>query len=83
MSPLVMHFCATFVLFSISAVVCAAGSRNIRYMVPGGRWTDADGNFISAHAGTVVHNPQDGLFYWFGQDIVGQNTVFQGVCFGC
>lgn len=63
-----------------SAVLGAlAKPSDLRYIVPGARWLDTEGNFISSHAGAVVFNPQDALFYWFGQDVVGQNTVFQGV----
>jgi hypothetical protein len=56
-----------------------AAQRNVTYIVPGGAWTDTSGAFISAHAGAIVHNPVDGQFYWFGQDVVGDNSVFQGV----
>jgi hypothetical protein len=38
-----------------------------RYIVPGGRWHDTDGNLISAHAGGIVNDKDTGKFWWFGE----------------
>lgn len=36
-----------------------------RYIVPGGRWRDTDGNLANAHAGCVVYD--NSKFWWFGE----------------
>lgn len=38
-----------------------------KYIVPGGRWVDTDGNFINAHAGGLTVDSKSGKFYWFGE----------------
>ncbi|POS72525.1 glycosyl hydrolase family 43 protein [Diaporthe helianthi] len=55
-----------FQLLCLTAVWTAATS-SARYIVPGGRWRDTDGNLANAHAGNVVHDPASGKFYWFGE----------------
>ncbi|ELR06634.1 hypothetical protein GMDG_08107 [Pseudogymnoascus destructans 20631-21] len=37
-----------------------------KYIVPGGRWHDTDGNLINAHAGGVTVD-REGKFWWFGE----------------
>lgn len=46
-------------LVLLSATACA------KYIVPGGRWRDTEGNLVNAHAGGVV--VEDGKFWWFGE----------------
>ena len=36
-----------------------------RYIVPGGRWRDTDGNLANAHAGCVIRD--NSKFWWFGE----------------
>ncbi|KAH7099235.1 glycosyl hydrolase [Auriculariales sp. MPI-PUGE-AT-0066] len=68
------------VLTTLAAgTIALAALSDVKYIVPGAEWLDTEGNFISNHAGAVVLNQQDGLWYWFGQDVVGDNTVFQGI----
>ncbi|KAL2017519.1 hypothetical protein VTK56DRAFT_2011 [Thermocarpiscus australiensis] len=38
-----------------------------KYIVPGARWYDTDGNLISAHAGGIVADKDTGKFWWFGE----------------
>ncbi|KXT04143.1 hypothetical protein AC578_112 [Pseudocercospora eumusae] len=38
-----------------------------KFIVPGGKWLDTDGNFVNAHAGGIIVNQDDGKFYWFGE----------------
>ncbi|KFY17651.1 hypothetical protein V492_00502 [Pseudogymnoascus sp. VKM F-4246] len=42
------------------------GLAQAKYIVPGGRWHDTDGNLINAHAGGVTVD-KDGKFWWFGE----------------
>jgi hypothetical protein len=37
-----------------------------KYIVPGGRWHDTEGNLINAHAGGVTID-KSGKFWWFGE----------------
>ncbi|EMR66489.1 putative galactan -beta-galactosidase protein [Eutypa lata UCREL1] len=46
-------------LVLLGAAACA------KYIVPGGRWRDTEGNLVNAHAGGVVL--EDGKFWWFGE----------------
>lgn len=48
------------------------GLTTARYMVPGARWLDTDGNLINAHAGNIISvstslNTSTNTFYWFGE----------------
>lgn len=38
-----------------------------KYIVPGGRWRDTDGNLVNAHAGSIVHDDETGKFWLFGE----------------
>lgn len=38
-----------------------------KYIVPGGRWHDTDGNLVSAHAGSITFDEGTGRFWWFGK----------------
>ncbi|KZV89385.1 Arabinanase/levansucrase/invertase [Exidia glandulosa HHB12029] len=73
---LVKELLASVLLLASSA---QAKPSDVRYIVPGAKWVDTEGNFISSHAGCVVFNPSDKLWYWFGQDVKGDNSVFQGI----
>lgn len=62
-------------LFSCSVFVAFAQAR---YIVPGARWTDTDGNLVNAHAGGVTVG-QDGRWYLFGEYKVQGQTEGGGV----
>ncbi|KAF2180239.1 carbohydrate-binding module family 35 protein [Zopfia rhizophila CBS 207.26] len=49
----------------LGSVLLLAAISTAKYIVPGGRWHDTEGNLINAHAGgiTVV----DSKFWWFGE----------------
>lgn len=49
-----------------------------KFIVPGGRWLDTDGNLVNAHAGGVTVG-QDGKFYLFGEYKVQGQTEGGGV----
>ncbi|TEA10513.1 hypothetical protein C8034_v009650 [Colletotrichum sidae] len=38
-----------------------------RWIVPGARWRDTDGNIFNAHAGGLAVDRESGRFYWFGE----------------
>lgn len=50
-----------------------------KYIVPGGRWRDTDGNLISAHAGNVITDHETGKFFWFGEYKIEGQTEGGGV----
>lgn len=62
----------TFSYFLLAAVVQA------KYIVPGGRWTDTNGNLVNAHAGGVTVG-KDGKFYLFGEYKIQGQTEGGGV----
>ncbi|KAK7425062.1 hypothetical protein QQZ08_008338 [Neonectria magnoliae] len=38
-----------------------------KWIVPGARWLDTDGNIFNAHAGGLCVDEKTGRFYWFGE----------------
>ncbi|CAL3963602.1 unnamed protein product [Diplocarpon coronariae] len=55
-----MH-CSRYILcFLFGAAV------NAKYIVPGARWRDTNGNLVNAHAGGVTVD-KNGTFWWFGE----------------
>jgi len=58
--------------FLLSAVAQA------KYIVPGARWRDTDGNLVNAHAGGVTLD-KNGTFWWFGEYKVEEQTEGGGV----
>ncbi|KAL4976387.1 glycosyl hydrolase [Aspergillus desertorum] len=49
------------------AVITLAVCASARWIVPGARWYDTDGNLINAHAGGLCVDQKTGRFYWFGE----------------
>ncbi|KAH6693489.1 glycosyl hydrolase family 43 protein [Plectosphaerella plurivora] len=45
----------------LSSLACA------RWIVPGARWRDTDGEIIHAHAGGITRDEETGRFFWFGE----------------
>ncbi|KAK7935715.1 hypothetical protein PG985_001210 [Apiospora marii] len=50
-----------------------------KYIVPGARWHDTDGNLVNAHAGSVSFDDATGKFWWFGEYKVEGQTEGGGV----
>jgi hypothetical protein len=48
-----------------SICVLLSATAQAKYIVPGARWRDTDGNLVNAHAGSVVLD--NGEFWWFGE----------------
>ncbi|TQN66378.1 hypothetical protein CSHISOI_09044 [Colletotrichum shisoi] len=44
-----------------------AASASAKWIVPGARWHDTDGNIFNAHAGGLAVDKDTGRFYWFGE----------------
>lgn len=74
-SPAVLF--VMFSKYSLSYLLLAAVV-HAKYIVPGGRWTDTDGNLVNAHAGNVIVG-KDGKFYLFGEYKVQGQTEGGGV----
>ncbi|KAK8038104.1 glycoside hydrolase family 43 protein [Apiospora phragmitis] len=58
---------------------CWAELTTAKYIVPGARWHDTDGNLISAHAGSVNFDDATGKFWWFGEYKIEGQTEGGGV----
>jgi hypothetical protein len=54
-------------LFEIFAALTLATSATAKWIVPGARLTDTDGNLFNAHAGGLCVEQDSGRFYWFGE----------------
>ena len=50
---------------TLSLALLGASAAFAKYIVPGGRWVDTEGNLVNAHAGGVVF--EEGKFWWFGE----------------
>lgn len=50
---------------SSGLLLLSAAVAQSKYIVPGARWRDTDGNLVNAHAGSVLLD--NGTFWWFGE----------------
>lgn len=48
-----------------SLLLCA--NAQAKWIVPGGRWHDTDGNLVNAHAGGVLWDDDSEKFWLFGE----------------
>ncbi|KAL4744498.1 hypothetical protein BDW72DRAFT_188372 [Aspergillus terricola var. indicus] len=53
-------------LESLSAILLASAAQ-AKYIVPGGRWQDTEGNLVNAHAGCVYFDKDSSKFWLFGE----------------
>lgn len=53
------------VLVSSLCCLLLGATARAKYIVPGARWRDTDGNLVNAHAGNVVF--EQGKFWLFGE----------------
>lgn len=51
---------------ALSTIVLALTAQG-KYIVPGGRWRDTDGNLVNAHAGGILFDEKSEKFWWFGE----------------
>ena len=63
---------------NLLTALLVAGLSAAKYIVPGGRWHDTDGNLVSAHAGCVTVD-KAGKFWLFGEYKVEGQTEGGGV----
>lgn len=67
------------VRLSVCVSTLLAGHSAAKYIVPGGRWRDTDGNLVNAHAGCVTVEQDTGKFWLFGEHKVEGQTEGGGV----
>ncbi|KAL0062875.1 hypothetical protein AAF712_010195 [Marasmius tenuissimus] len=48
-------------------ILLSAGIVSAKYIVPGARWYDTEGNIVTNHAGGITREEGTGRFYWFGE----------------
>lgn len=53
-------------LFSRLVTSLLLGAATAKYIVPGARWRDTNGDLVNAHAGGVTVD-KNGTFWWFGE----------------
>lgn len=51
---------------TLSTIVLALTAQG-KYIVPGARWRDTDGNLVNAHAGGILFDEKTDKFWWFGE----------------
>ncbi|KAJ5380755.1 uncharacterized protein N7496_003183 [Penicillium cataractarum] len=68
----------TRMLYAILATLLATPARS-KYIVPGGRWYDTDGELISAHGAGITFDQKTGRFWWFGEYKTEAQTEGGGV----
>jgi hypothetical protein len=52
---------------SIVAGILFTSLASGKWIAPGGRWRDTEGNMINAHAGSVTWDHVTGRYFWFGE----------------
>jgi hypothetical protein len=52
---------------SLLALLGLTAVANSKWIVPGARWYDTDGNLFNAHAGGLAVDRDSGKFFWFGE----------------
>lgn len=57
----------------------AASAATAKYIVPGGRWRDTDGELVNAHAGVVLFDDASQKYWLFGEYKVQGATEGAGV----
>ncbi|KAH7123027.1 glycosyl hydrolase [Dactylonectria macrodidyma] len=55
------------VALRLSTLVALATCASAKWIVPGARWHDTEGNLFNAHAGGLCVDQESGKFYWFGE----------------
>lgn len=50
-----------------------------KYIVPGGRWRDTDGELVNAHAGVVLFDDSTDKYWLFGEYKIQGQTEGAGV----
>ncbi|KAH8199601.1 hypothetical protein TruAng_006251 [Truncatella angustata] len=68
-----MRFSKTLGLLTAAAAVTA------KYIVPGGRWRDTDGELVNAHAGAVIWDEDTEKYWLFGEYKIQGATEGAGV----
>lgn len=48
-------------------LLLAAATASAKWIVPGARWRDTNGELVNAHAGGVTIDQETGRFFWFGE----------------
>jgi hypothetical protein len=52
---------------SLVALLALTATVTSKWIVPGARWYDTDGNIFNGHAGGLAVDRDSGKFYWFGE----------------
>jgi hypothetical protein len=64
-SCLIMGFYTITCQLLLAAV--SISSTSAKWIIPGARWRDTDGNLVNAHAGGITVDQESGKFFWFGE----------------
>ncbi|KIA75513.1 hypothetical protein HK57_00012 [Aspergillus ustus] len=54
-------------VFKALSALLLASAAQAKYIVPGGRWRDTDGNLVNAHAGSIYFDKESSKFWLFGE----------------
>jgi hypothetical protein len=52
---------------TLCSFLLAAATVSSKWIVPGARWRDTEGNLVNAHAGSVTIEQETGKFFLFGE----------------
>lgn len=58
---------STMVALRHSLLLLLSACSSAKWIVPGARWRDTDGDIFNAHAGGLCLDQKTGKFYWFGE----------------
>jgi hypothetical protein len=54
-------------VFKALSALLLASAAQAKYIVPGGRWRDTEGNLVNAHAGSIWFDKESSKFWLFGE----------------
>ncbi|CAH0016154.1 unnamed protein product [Clonostachys rhizophaga] len=64
---------------SLLAFLALATTAHSKWIVPGARWYDTEGNIFNAHAGGLAIDRDTGRFFWFGEHKTKEDPEGGGV----
>lgn len=64
---------------SLLAFLAMATTAHSKWIVPGARWYDTEGNIFNAHAGGLAIDRDTGRFFWFGEHKTKEDPEGGGV----
>lgn len=66
-------------IYTALSLLAGSAAVTAKYIVPGGRWRDTDGELVNAHAGVVLFDEDTDKYWLFGEYKIQGATEGAGV----